>query len=226
MSRAALAMAVLGVMGASLLVYQGARIVELEHRLAAAERLLGLHDTTPPASAAPTGDKAPDVGIEPRLANLEHEVRALRDDLATLEKATETTLAMPMPTANADPQQILSVVTKEQERIRDRQLEFHRSRWQQGRDAALEQFSIQQNLAPEQKQQLKELLESETDRLIEILRRPKVLEDPEQAAADWQAVLHDTDQAAHGVLAGPQIPHWDIARSIERRILWPWLPPE
>jgi hypothetical protein len=198
----------------------GVRVVQLESQLERAERRLGVQiDAAPGTANAP----AP-VGLEPRLTSVEEDLRALRDDLRTLEKATESTLAMPTADSNPDPRQILSVVKGEAERIRDRQLEFARARWTEGRRAALDTFAVQHALAPEQKSQIQELLDDESDKLVAVMRKPDVLENPEQMAADWNAVLRDTDRAATGVLDPQQVPAWSMARTIERRVLWPWLP--
>jgi hypothetical protein len=59
---------------------------------------------------------------------------------------------------------------------------------------------------------------------LDALAMLDVLENPEQMAADWNAVLRDTDRAATGVLDPQQVPAWSMARTIERRVLWPWLP--
>lgn len=203
-----------------------ARVLRLEGQLERAEQRLGSQSSGAPSSAgAVIGPVAP-VGLEPRLAAVEKDLRALRDDLRTLEKATESTLALPAPEANADPRQILSVVKGESDRIRDRQLDFARSRWSADRKAALDRFTVEQKLEPEQKAQIQELLDTETAKLAELMRRPDALENPEQMAADWSAVLRDTDRAAQGVLEPQQVPAWSLARSIERRVMWPWLPQE
>jgi hypothetical protein len=214
---------------AAAIVLLGIRVLQLESQLERAERRLGGDASgRPPTTetAEATLEPRKPVGLEPRVTAVEQEVRALRDDLRTLEKATEATLAMPAPGANPDPRQILSVVKGETDRIRDRQLDFARSRWSEGRKQALEQFTALHDLQPEQKAQIEELLENESNRLVAIMRKPDVLENPEQMAADWSAVMRDTDRAATGVLDPQQVAPWKVARTIERRVLWPWLPLE
>jgi hypothetical protein len=209
------------------IVVLGVRVLQLESQLERAERRLGGDASGRPGAhetAEATLEPRKPVGLEARVTAVEQDVRALRDDLRTLEKATEATLAIPAPGANADPRQILSVVKGEADRIRDRQLDFARSSWSAGRKEALEQFTVVHNLQPEQKAQIAELLESESSRLVAIMRKPDVLENPEQMAADWSAVLRDTDRAATGVLDPHQVAPWKAARTIERRVLWPWLP--
>jgi hypothetical protein len=212
--RIALVLCVAGVAWLALhTLQQQARIEQLERRLGQ------------PASASPKGaDSKPEQGLAPRLAAVERELRSLRDDLRTLEQATETSLAPPAPLGRGDAKEILSVVKGEQDRVRDRLLDFNRSRWLRDRNAAVDYFSAQLKLDPDQTSQLRELVEAETDRLIAIMRRPNALDDPEQAAADWRAVLRDTDRAVHGVLDQHQIAPWDNSRAAERRVLWPWLP--
>ena len=43
-------------------------------------------------------------------------------------------------------------------------------------------------------------------------------------ADDWRATLDATDYAARKLLDPAQTGAWDVARFVERRILWPWLP--
>ena len=202
------------------------RVLQLEGQLDRAERLLGVRGSAAPGSSGPAPEPGKPVGLEPRLVAVEKELRALREDVHTLEKATETTLALPAPGANADPRQILSVVKGESDRIRDRQLDFARARWTEGRKEALELFATEHKLDGQQKEQIQEILDSESDKLVAVLRKPDVLENPEQMAADWNAVLRDTDRAAAGILEPNAVAAWTTARTIERRVLWPWLPLE
>jgi hypothetical protein len=121
-------------------------------------------------------------------------------------------------------ERILSVVGRAQERIRDRQLQFHRARWLEWRETALDDFSERFGLSGRQNDQLHQLLSDETDAMVEILRRPDTLENPEKAAHDWSTMLEQTDLAAHRVLDPAQVGPWDQARAAERKTLWPWLP--
>ncbi len=222
MARAVPAVLILCVAAVALLAV---RVVQLEGQLERAEqRLGGGQASSAPASAGAALEPAKPVGLEPRLAAVEKDLRALRDDLRTLEKATESTMAVPTAEASTDPRQILSVVKGESDRIRDRQLDFVSGRWSAARKAALDRFTVEQKLEPEQKAQVQELLDTETNKLVALMRRPDALENPEQLAADWGAALRDTDRAAQAVLEPQQVPAWSMARAIERRVLWPWLP--
>jgi cell division protein FtsB len=196
----------------------GYRVVRLEQRVGALSRQLGAQG----ASAA-AGEQR---NYEQRLSALEREARALRDDLETLEKATGERPAVAAIDTAANAQQILSVVGREQERIRDRQLQFHRARWLEWRESALDNFAQAHRLSPVQTEQLHQLLAAEVEALVEILRRPDVAENPERASNDWLDRLELTDRAAHNILDAAQVGPWDTARAIERRVFWPWLPPE
>jgi hypothetical protein len=198
-------------------------VFDLRDRLERAERRLGGEPAAHVDHAV--SEPAQPSGLEPRLSSVEKDLRSLREDLRTLESATESTLA-PEPAAGVDPRQILAVVKGDSDRIRDRQIDYARKRWDQDRKTALDQFSIDQKLAPEQQTQIQELLDGESERLVALMRRPGALENPEQLAADWRTALRDTDDAAHGVLEPAQKRAWDAARVFERRVLWPWLPPD
>jgi hypothetical protein len=199
-------------------LYFGYRITRLEQRLQALDAQLGAPEIAA-APGAPAGKAAP--AHAQRLAALEQDVRALRDDVRTLEQAVNGPVAAPNP---ADEQQILTIMGREQSRIRDRQLEFHRSRWVKWREAAMDSFAARNNLSPAQADQLRRLLTDEVDQMVEILRRPDAADNPEKASADWMAMLERTDDAAHRVLDPEQRGPWDLERSVERHALWPWLP--
>ena len=121
-------------------------------------------------------------------------------------------------------QTILSVVERENSRIRDVQLEWHRARWLETRDQQLAAFATSMHLQPDQTTALRSVLEHELNEMVSVLKRPGLAEDPDQAAADWQAVLSKTDQRALGVLTPEQQQVWVQVRQFERNVLWPWLP--
>lgn len=201
----------------------GWRVLSLEQRVERLSKRLG---EAPYAGGA--GAPSPGSGYEQRLAVLEREQRMLVDDLRTLEQATaDPMLPRAAPTTaetSAGDQRILSLIGRTQDRIRDRQLEFHRARWLEQREAALEEFATRFKLSPRQTDQLSMLLADELDRIVEIMRRPDAAENPERVAEDWVAALATTDSNAHRVLDAAQIPAWDTVRLLERRVLWPWLP--
>jgi hypothetical protein len=212
-------------LAAALLVcgFLGYRTIRLEQRVDALGRQLGAPNAGGAAGAAASGKAQTSGDHEQRLRSLEQEARALRDDLQTLEEATGERTTAAVDPSGSD-QRILSVVTREQERIRDRQLEFHRARWLEWREGALDNFAQTNRLSPVQTDQLHRLLADEVDALVQLLRRPDVAENPERAANDWLDRLELTDRAAHNILAEPQISAWDQARTVERRVFWPWLP--
>jgi hypothetical protein len=201
-------------------LYFGYRITRLEQRLEALDTQLGAPEiAAAPAAGAQANKPAP--AYAQRLAALEQDVHALRDDLRTLEQAVNGPVAAPTP---GDEQQILSIMGREQSRVRDRQLDFHRSRWVKWREAAIESFAARNNVSPAQADQLRRLLTDEVDQMVDILRRPDAADDPEKASADWMRMLERTDDAAHRVLDPAQRAPWDLERAVERRALWPWLP--
>ena len=203
--------------------YFGYRVARLEQRVDALQLQLGRPAPEGTASDKPDG-AGTGGGHEHRLLALERDVTSLRDELRTLEQARARKGESTAAQAAGNEKQILSVVDREQSRIRDRQLEFHRTRMIEGREAALEDFAQRYGLSPSQTDQLHELLTDEVDRMVEILRRRESLENPEQATADWMATLEQTDDAAHRVLDPAQRGPWDQARAVERHVLWPWLP--
>lgn len=200
-------------------LYFGYRITRLEQRLEALDSQLGAPEIASAPAAGASTKPAP--AHAQRLAALEQDVHALRDDLRTLEQAVNAPVAAPTP---GDEQQILSIMGREQSRVRDRQLEFHRSRWVKWREAAIESFAARNNVSPVQADELRKLLTDEVDQMVEILRRPDAADNPEKASADWMAMLQRTDDAAHHVLEPEQRGPWDLERSVERHALWPWLP--
>jgi hypothetical protein len=205
----------------------GYRVVRLEQRVNVLSRQLG----APAAgiSGAPAaGVKRAQGDHEQRLRTLEQQADALRDDLQTLEIATgeRPAVAAAPVDAKRSEQQILSVVGREQERIRDRQLQFHRARWLEWRESALDSFAQTYRLSPVQTERLHRALADEVEALVEILRRPDLAENPERAANDWLVRLQETDRAAHDILDDAQVGPWDAARATERRVFWPWLPAE
>ncbi len=207
----------------ALCAYFGYRMAALERRVGALTERLGETPSTDGSAGAGAGS-----GYEQRLTALEREQVALREDLHTLETATDPTPPRPAQVATAGhplgEQHILSVIGKETSRIRDRQLEFHRERWVEQREIALEQFAQSQKLSARQRDMLQQLLTSELDAMVGILKQPDAGENPERVADDWMAALEATDYAAHKLLDPAQANAWNFARLIERRVLWPWLP--
>jgi hypothetical protein len=215
---------VAAVAAVALCAYFGYRMAALERRVDSLTERLGQRPSEGTAGAGAGS------GYEQRLAALERDQLTLHDDLRTLEAATadptqpRTGADQPAGAQPVVEQRILSVIGKEQSRIRDRQLEFHRQRWLEQREAALDQFAETQKLSSRQRDTLHQLLADELDGIVTILKRPDAGENPERVADDWRATLEATDYAAHKLLDPAQTNAWDVARFIERRILWPWLP--
>jgi hypothetical protein len=204
----------------ALLAYLGFRIIDLEQRVTALGQAIG----TLPEDAATNRSERRDAGTSnlsygQRLAVLEKRLDGIQANVRSLEKATGTGAG----SQHAD-KEILSVVERENSRLRDVQLEWHRSRWLETRETQLMIFARQYRLSGDQVTTLQKSLEQEVDSMVELLRRPTLLEDPDQAASDWQALLDQTDHAAQKVLAPEQMGAWNQARAFERQVLWPWLP--
>jgi hypothetical protein len=220
-----LVLALAALLGGGLLAY---RIVGLERRVDALTQRLGPETVTVSPPAGDQHAKA-DGTHEQRLAALEADLRALREELDALGQGGPDAKALVAAdkagngTASGE-KNILSVVEREQHRIRDRQLEFHRSRWLEWRESALDDFSQRFGLSPWQTEQLHQVLSDEVDRMVDILKRPDALENPDKAVADWLALLEQTDGTARRVLGPAQIIAWDQSRTVERKVLWPWLP--
>jgi hypothetical protein len=203
----------------SLLVY---RIVSLDQRIDVLSKKVA--QATGSTGSSGSDPKAKALGLERRVATLEAKVQALQTDLRELEQADLAPSALQGAANKPADDQILSVVGRVQDRIRDRQLQFHRARWLKWRASALDGFAEQLGLSSWQTEQLHQLLSDEVDGMIEIMRRPEALENPEQAASEWQARLDQTDTAARRVLEPSQLSAWEQARAAERQTLWPWLP--
>lgn len=212
-----------GTAGIVVLGVLGFRIIDLEQRVALLVEQSGVGQSTgvSTASAAPREGASVPKTMEQRLSSLERQVEALTKQLNQSHRPTSTDLK-----SGIFPQEeaILSVVERENSRIRDVQLEWHRARWQETRDQQLAAFATSQHLQPEQTMALRSALEHELDDMVMALKRPGWAEDPDQAASDWQAVLQKTDQSALAVLSPEQQQVWLQVRQFERAVLFPWLP--
>lgn len=201
----------------------GYRVVRLEQRMAALDKQLGL-----PAAATSSAASANAPGqtrdYQQRLTTVEREIAVLREDLTTLEEATGERPELSALNAPGGEQRILSVVERKQNLIRDRQLQFHRARWLEWRQGALDNFAAMHGLSPQQTDRLYRLLADEVEGLVTLLKQPDAAENPERMANDWLDRLELTNDAAHEVLDPAQRAAWDAARMVERRTFWPWLP--
>jgi hypothetical protein len=199
--------------------YLSFRIVDLEGRVANLTRQLGAAPEATQVQPSHTDTRlsaaAPPQGYLQRLAALEKQIQALKVERQHVDKAGGQGL---------DDKAILSVVERENNRVKDVQLEWNRARWLENRDEQLTVFSKTYGLTPEQTSNLQKAMRAEVDTMVELLRRPCLLDDPDQAASDWQGMLDATDKAAKQVLNPAQLGAWNQARGFERRLLWPWLP--
>lgn len=203
----------------------GYRVVRLEQRVAGLSKQLG----SPAAGGAGGAPAARTQGRgdhEQRLSTLEDEMKGLQENLQTLELATGERPETAALDAPGGEQRILSVIERQQNRIRDRQLEFHRARWLEWRQEALDKFAEMNKLSPTQTERVYEILAAEIEALVELMKRPDFAENPERAANDWLERLELTNGAAHEILDPVQRAAWDAARFHERVTFWPWLPRE
>jgi hypothetical protein len=159
-----------------------------------------------------------------RIAALETDVGAMLEAQAELSKETESKASLAEVSQGMSPDRILSVVNQEAARVRDKQLAFHRNNWMQLRDKASADFATRHGLNPDQNQRVRRLLFDEVDGMVAILARPELLEQPERAIREWQALLRETDEAAERWLDPAQYTAWKEARAHERRLYMPWLP--
>jgi hypothetical protein len=196
------------------------RVDELARQLGAAQS----GDTV--AAQAPDNDSnAPAIppaappSYAERMQALEKALASVRADVRSLERATED-----LPDKGASDQQILNVMKAQGAKTMEKQLNYHRDRWLEQREAVLNAFVQRNNLSQAQSDQLWGLLSGEIDKMIDILKNPESFEDPERAATAWRDMLLATDSAAHKVLDRNAAIAWDQQRQVERKFLWPWLP--
>ena len=213
--------------GAAVLVVLGVlgfRILDLEQRVTLLSEANKRQeaDSSAPAAAqtAASGSNATSSTIEARLRTIEQRISALEN--------MKQGLATPSGNMNEDrlrqEQAILSVVERENGRIRDVQLEWHKARWLETRKQQLAAFAFSQKLEPAQSVKLYDAIEGELTGLVEIMKRPSFAEEPDQVANDWLNVLGETDQRAQKLLTPQQYQTWLQGRLFERKVLWPWLP--
>jgi hypothetical protein len=203
-------------------------VSDLERRVATLSEQLGVPHGTPSAGAqertnATTSSPASgSQGYEQRLSAIERRLNSLMSSTGPQTSAAPSLSGIDLQKEEA----ILSVVERENSRIRDVQLEWHRARWMEGREQQLAAFAAQLQLQPAQTAELHHALEHEVDAMVTLLKSPDLAENPDVGASDWQAMLTDTDERVKKVLTPEQQQIWTQARLFERRVLWPWLPKE
>lgn len=212
--------------GAAVLVVLGVlgfRILDLEQRVA----LLSDAKHQEPDEPAPSAGLAASSGSVSAAKTMDARLRSIEQRLGALEnlKQSVATASGEMGENRLKQEQaILSVVERENSRIRDVQLEWHKARWLETRKQQLAGFAFSQKLEPGQSVKLYDALEGELNGLVEIMKRPSFAEEPDQVANDWLNVLGQTDQRAQELLTPPQYQTWLQGRLFERKVLWPWLP--
>jgi BMFP domain-containing protein YqiC/HAMP domain-containing protein len=217
-----------GVSAFVVLVFLGFRLVDLEQQIA---RLEAKHGGAEPQAFGSTISHRAN-GLDTSQA-LEARISALEERLASRSTVTGNRGSAEAASAySADPgrgkllrdEAILSVVERENSRIRDVQLEFHKGRWLETRKQQLQLFAAQLRLQPTQSDELYSALENELNEMADVMRRPTFAEEPDQVAADWEKILATTDDRARTTLSPEQFAWWQQGRRFERKVLWPWLP--
>jgi hypothetical protein len=205
----------------ALVGYLGFRILDLEDRVAALTTQIGALPEPAPVARDPSATPSavpPPQGFQQRITAAEGRLSSIEARLQQLEKSG-------VKSARAvDDKDILSVVERENNRIKDVQLEWSRARWLENRDSQLATFSKQYGLTQEQTAGLQKAFQDEVDGMAELLRRPDVLDDPDGTATELQTKLDATDAVAKKLLNPAQLGAWNQGRGFERRLLWPWLP--
>ena len=172
--------------GTAVIGFLGFRIIDLEQRVAllVEQTGTGVSADAVASSAAGPVTAGPPRGYEQRISALEKRVDALAKQVVDKHRPGVADLR-----AGAMPQEqtILSVVERENSRIRDVQLEWHRARWLETRDQQLAAFATSIHLQPDQTTALRSVLAHERNEMVSVLKRPGLAEAPDQAAADWQA---------------------------------------
>jgi hypothetical protein len=203
-------------------LFLGWRQWALERRVDELTRQLGAAnggEAPAPAKADPGPVAAPNSSYSDRIKALEAGLVAVRADIRSLEKATAD-----MPEKGATDQQILTVMKEQGAKVMEKQVAYHRERWLDQREQALNSFVKRFDLNQQQSDVLWGILSGEVDKMMDILRKPESFEDPEKFANEWKTMLLETDAAAHKTLDRDKSIAWDQQRQIERKFLWPWLP--
>jgi hypothetical protein len=198
----------------------GYRLVQIDRRLDALEKRLGAPNRDSEHKASDTKP----VPLEERITELERRADQDSVNLGALELAA-THVAPPTRAQHPpDDKAILSVVEREQNKVRDAQLDWQKGHWIEARENQLAAFSRQGNLTQAQTEQMRQVFQKEIDSMVDFLKRPALLTDPDEAIKEWRELLEDTDTEAGRILNPQQMTIWNQERFIERKILWPWIP--
>lgn len=159
-----------------------------------------------------------------RMADLESSVTALRKEVDALSSEARQKADRADVDRSASADRILGLVTQEALRVRDRQVEFHRDRWIEMRERAVEEFVTRHGLNAAQTTTIRKLLLDEVDQMVAVFKAHSAEDDPKEADQEWMDMLRETDRAAKRVLDPAQTAAWDHGRAYERRVFMPWLP--
>ena len=164
---------------------------------------------------------------EDRLSLLEDDLNAIQENLGDLSaKAVETQDGLEEAREAVQDERIVSLVQKEQQRVLEKQLDYHRERWDEIRGNAVDDLARNLSLTEGQTAQLHGLLRRELDQMLGIFKSPSALEDPQSTASDIQELLGQTNRMANRLLNREQLVGWKQYRDFERATFMPWLPRE
>ncbi len=184
--------------------------------------------TTPAASGQ---------GVSPqRFRELEGKVEKLQADLSGLslgqklaqggsqkKGSSSSSLGDAVKSSKLD-EYILSVVRDEATRMRDETVDTYRDVWAQQRMEAIRQFAQQQGLSADQEAGVQRSLEDEVYKIVEAVRTPEQIKDPQQAVASLLQTFKETDEQVEKLLNKQQMAVYLYLRHLERQTLMPWLP--
>lgn len=159
-----------------------------------------------------------------RLADLESNLTGLRKEVDALASEARQKADRADLDRSASADRILGLVTQEAMRVRDRQVEFHRDRWIEMRERAVDEFVARHGLDAQQANAIRKLLVGEVDQMVAIFKAHGAEDDPKEANEEWMDMLRETDREAKRILDPAQRAAWDHGRAYERRVFMPWLP--
>lgn len=191
------------------------RLRELEHELADLESAPDRVGQITTMAGSGHAAKPAGGGDEPAVAVLRTELESLREEIARLSQAGLG------DDAHAE---ILEVVEREKQRVRERVVDFHQERWHEAREDMLEKMVKDAHFSEFQRQRVGLAMATEVDHLATISRTPRVLEDPDKLATDVQQLLDETNTEVLELLHPDQHAVWERHRAHERETFYGWLP--
>lgn len=119
---------------------------------------------------------------------------------------------------------VLSVIETEVERVKDLQLKRNRDALIKYRKAAVREFAIKQGLTAGQESAIQTILEDEVDKMVELLADVNWENAQPAFAAEWAAMLAQTNDKVQDILNADQMSIFLYLRHLEQSAMQPWLP--